>query len=177
MEAVTLVGRQHAGGAQQLMLALSGEERGEPGSQGWREVYYASTKGLGNGVYRGGACQFLEPHRRLPASHPCSRDSPRHVSPGDGNTALQFSAAEERGAGPGPVAKPLPGEGSPPRERQVWLQTKHLSCSVSHQVLVTMVGFWGQYCLDSADRAGGTSVASKLCDRAFALPEPHLLHL
>ena len=75
MEAVTLVGRQHARGAQQLMLALSGEERGEPGSQGWREVYYASTKGLGNGVYRGGACQFLEPHRRLPASHPCSRDS------------------------------------------------------------------------------------------------------
>lgn len=96
--------------------------------------------------------------------------------------ALQFSAAEERGPLIWACGKASPPrEGSPPREMQVWsplsLQTKPLSCSVSYQVLVIKVKSWDQYCLDSADHVGGTSVTSNLCDKALALPEPHLLHL
>lgn len=111
------------------MWALSGEERGEPGSRGRREA--RALLCLPKGTWKWSVQSGSMPVSRTPqaaSGSPSLQSLPIPtvgILPGPSpqevvEAALQLSAAEERGTWPGPVAKPLPREGSPPRKMRVW---------------------------------------------------------
>lgn len=98
-EAAVPVSSQHAMGAPQRTVALSGEERGrEPGWQWWREAYFAPTKRLGSGVHSMEMGLFLGSHKGLRFPPPCIDCILQDTSPLKVIEAVvQLSAAGGRG--------------------------------------------------------------------------------
>ena len=98
-EAAVPVSSQHAMGAPQRTVALSGEERGrEPGWQWWREAYFAPTKRLGSGVHSMEMGLFLGSHKGLGFPPPCIDCILQDTSPLKVIEAVvQLSAAGGRG--------------------------------------------------------------------------------